>query len=374
MSASIPRCSSAPSATLCQRPLTGFWPITPQPLTTIEKRAITTSLDRKRLAKRPGIVPRDTVAAAARKTLRFHFRRMLEHEAGCIDGRDIEELHDMRVAVRRMRAAVQLFRPYLPKKHAAYLRKDLRHLGRALGPARDYDVMLANLERYRGELPARTNDSLEPLARRWQKKRGKARSAMREYLASNRYRVLKQRIGTYLESERPPIGDGDANGAATAALNALREPLVFEEVPGLLASRYEKVIAYGPSLQGSSLERLHALRIDCKRLRYALEFLREALNAQAEHAIDDLKEAQDHLGEMNDAYVASNVLRKLLEKWQRTADNSACPPATIEALGAYLAYCEGRARAKAQSFPVIWENLTGDVFRQRLHDIMTTPP
>ena len=51
----------------------------------------------------------------------------------------------MRVAVRRMRAAVELFRPYLPKKHAAYLRRDLRRLGHALGPARDCDVMLANL-------------------------------------------------------------------------------------------------------------------------------------------------------------------------------------------------------------------------------------
>ena len=76
------------------------------------------------------------------------------HEAGSIDGSDIEALHDMRVAVRRMRAAVELFRPYLPKEHAAYLRKDLRRLGRALGPARDCDVMLANLEAYRADLPA----------------------------------------------------------------------------------------------------------------------------------------------------------------------------------------------------------------------------
>ena len=338
-----------------------------------EERTIATTSAQKPSQSLPGIVPRDTLAEAARKTLRFHFNRMLRHEAGTIDGNDSEELHDMRVAVRRLRAAVQLFRPYLPKKRAAFLRKELRHLGRALGPARDYDVMLANLERYRGELSTKTSDSLEPLAQRWQKKRDQAHGAMCEYLASQRYRVLKLRIETFLDPDRPPAGRSDANGAATVAQSIPREPLVCAEAPGLLASRYEKVIAYGPTLQGSSIERLHELRIDCKRLRYALEFLREALCAKADDAIDDLKQAQDHLGEMNDAYVASKVLRKLLEKWQRTADNSACPPATLDALEAYLTYCDDRVSTKVQSFPAIWERLTGIAFRERLHVIMTTP-
>lgn len=324
--------------------------------------------------KSPGIVRRDTLADAARKTLRFHFSRMLEHEAGAIDGTDIERLHDMRVAVRRLRAAVQLFRPYLPKEHAAYLRKDLRRLGRALGPARDYDVMLANLADYRAGLPAQPQESLEPLARRWQRKRERAHEAMRAYLESKRYRVLKQRIETFLYPVSPPAAGADTNGAATATLSDLREPLVCAEVPALLSSRYERILSYGPSLEGTSVEELHALRIDCKRLRYALEFLREALCAQAKDAIDDLKEAQDHLGEMNDAYVASKVLRKLWEKRQRATDESVCPPATLEALGAYLAYCEDRARTQAQSFAGIWQRLTGPEFCERLRVIMTTPP
>ena len=313
-------------------------------------------------------MPRDTVVEAARKTLRFHFNRMLRHEAGSIEGTDIRELHDMRVAVRRMRAAVQLFRPYLPKQHAAYLRKDLRRLGRALGPARDYDVMLANLDSYRAATPAQPHDALEPLARRWQEKRERARSALREYLASTRYCALKQRIETFLGPAGPPAA------GAGATLSNLREPLVIAEVPALLSSRYEKIVSYGPSLDGTSIERLHALRIDCKRLRYALEFLREALCVQAADAIKDLKQAQDHLGDMNDAYVASKVLRKLWEKRQRATDEPVWPPATLEALGAYLAYCEDRAGTQAQSFADIWQRLTGPEFRERLRVIMTTPP
>ena len=163
---------------------------------------------------------------------------MLRHEAGSIDGSDIEALHDMRVAVRRMRAAVQLFRPYLPKKHAAYLRKDLRRLGRALGPARDCDVMLANLEAYRAELPAPTQDTFAPLVRRWQRQRGRARNAMVRYLAGKRYRLLKQRIGPLLELVGPPeAASGTLSGQATAP-TAPQEPLVATETPRLITKRY----------------------------------------------------------------------------------------------------------------------------------------
>ena len=299
---------------------------------------------------------------------------MLKHAAGSIDGSDIEELHDMRVAVRRMRAAVRLFRPYLPKKHAAYLRKDLRRVGRALGPARDYDVMLANLEVYRADLPAQTKNAIGPIVRRWHKQRVRARKTMLAYLASYRYGLLKQRVGAFLEDESPMVRSTVTGNGQSLAKAASQGPLVESEIPSLLASRYEKLLAYGPSLHGTSVETLHALRIDCKRLRYALEFFRETLSPQAEAAIEDVKRAQDHLGDMQDAYVAGRVLRKLLDKWQRATDDARCPAAAREALSAYLAHCDERVRTNAHTFPVIWEKLTDFEFRQRLHEIATTAP
>ena len=314
------------------------------------------------------------MSEAARKVLRFHFSRMLKHEAGTIDGGDVAELHDMRVAVRRMRAAVRLFRPYLQKKQAAYLRKDLRRLGRALGPARDYDVMLANLEVYRADLPAQEKEAIGLVVRRWQKQRARARKAMLAYLASKRYGLLKQRVRAFLEGD-PPVAARtvDGNGVLPAT-TPLQEPLVESEIPSLLASRYEKLLAYGPSLHGASVATLHALRIDCKRLRYALEFFRESLPPQAAAAIEDIKRAQDHLGVIQDAYVAGRVLRKLLEKWQHAHDDARYPAAAREALCGYLAHCDDRVRTNAHAFPVVWENLTGLEFRQRMHEIATTLP
>ncbi len=306
----------------------------------------------------------------ARKTLRFHFRRMLKHEAGSIDGSDIAELHDMRVAVRRLRAAVQLFRPYLPKQHAAYLRKDLRRLGRALGPARDCDVMLENLAAYRATLPADGQAALDPLAQRWQKRRARARKAMLKYLASKRYQVLKQRVGTFLASESPHESPSARSNGQSAPYSRKVKPLVATETPRLICKRYEKLLRYGPSLHGASIETLHAVRIDCKRLRYALEFFRETLAPQAKATIEEIKHAQDHLGDLNDAYVAGVDLRKLLKKWQRAEAEARQPAAAQEALGGYLAYCDERVRTNVHAFPVIWERLAGVEFRQRLREIV----
>lgn len=320
------------------------------------------------MAKRPGMAPHDAVSEAARKTLRHYFSRMLRHEAGAINGTDPEELHDIRVAVRRLRATVQLFRPYLPKKQAAYLRKDLRRLGRALGPARDCDVMLANLAAYRAELPAPARQSLEPLARQWQKQRKRARTAMLEYLASKRYYLLKEQLAAIVGPLVAPAGAaGRQNGRPSP-----HEPLVAGETPRLLTKRYKKLLAYGPSLHWASIEHLHALRIDCKRLRYALEFLRETLPPQADDAIADLTQAQDHLGELNDAYVAAKALRKLLKKWQGEKGELRPPPAAREAVGGYLAFCESQVESRVDAFPAIWDRLTGQEFRQRLQEIVAS--
>ena len=89
--------------------------------------------------KRPGILPADTMAEAAVKTLRFHLARMLEHEAGTRLGEDSEELHVMRVSSRRMRMALRVFDEYLDRQAMRPVLKGLRRTGRTLGAVRDLD-------------------------------------------------------------------------------------------------------------------------------------------------------------------------------------------------------------------------------------------
>lgn len=95
-----------------------------------------------------GLEPTDSMAEAGRKVLAFHFERMLEHEPGTRVGEDIEELHDMRVATRRMRAAFQVFGDSYTKKSVKPLLQGLKKTGRALGPVRDLDVFIEKLQQY----------------------------------------------------------------------------------------------------------------------------------------------------------------------------------------------------------------------------------
>jgi len=107
--------------------------------------------------------PTDTMAEAGRKVIGFHFARMLQHEPGTRLGEDIEELHDMRVATRRMRAALRIFGESFSKKKSKPIRKGLKETGQALGAVRDLDVFMEKLAQHRQTLPEAEKAGLDPL-------------------------------------------------------------------------------------------------------------------------------------------------------------------------------------------------------------------
>ena len=99
-----------------------------------------------------GISPDDTLPEAGRKVWLYHFALMLSHEEGTLLGENVEELHDMRVATRRMRTAFDIFSPaFEPKLMKRYL-KGLRTIGRVLGQVRDMDVLLDNAVKYQEKM------------------------------------------------------------------------------------------------------------------------------------------------------------------------------------------------------------------------------
>src|SRR5206468_8594490 len=104
------------------------------------------------VGKTPGVLAEDHIAEAGRKVLRFHLARMIAKEAGTRDGTDPEDLHAMRVATRRQRAAWRIFgeafRPGRTKKH----RNRLREVAARLGAVRDLDVLLEAADAYRADL------------------------------------------------------------------------------------------------------------------------------------------------------------------------------------------------------------------------------
>ena len=317
------------------------------------------------LLKQPGVEPGDPMSEAGRKVLRFHFQRMLHHEPGTRMGEDIEALHDMRVATRRMRAAFQVFGDQYEAKAIAPYRKGLKRTGRALGPVRDLDVFRAKIQTYLHSLPEAQQGSMDGLLLVLEERREVARDRMVAHLDSERYRRLVDEFGTFLETPGMgslPVGLHDSRP---------RPYRVRHVAPTSVYQRLADVRAYDEWVQDADppLTRLHALRIACKRLRYTLEFFREVLGPKTKSVIRKIVVMQDHLGALQDTVVASSILVEYLRWGTWGQDLPQVLPGTEHVVAdpgvsAYLAAQKAEMQHLLETFPKAWRKLQDARFNQ----------
>lgn len=302
-------------------------------------------------ARSPGVLASDPVAEAGRKVLRFHFARMLAREAGTRDGRDPEDLHAMRVATRRMRAAWRVFgdgfRPGRTKRHRAYLRE----IAGRLGAVRDLDVLIAGAEAWQAELPRSDRAGLKPLLAAWRVYRDDARVLLVRDLDSDDHAAFVESFRVFVQTE--------GAGAVTADASA---PHRVRDTAGSRSwAAYERVRAYEPVLRWADVETLHDLRIAAKWLRYTLEFVRETLGPDVALLVPRIVALQDHLGQLNDADVAASMARTFLVE-----HGSDVSPASAAVIGQYLTSRERDVARLRRTVGVPWRGLAGLTFRRRL--------
>ncbi|MGE5250571.1 MAG: CHAD domain-containing protein [Bacteroidota bacterium] len=321
-----------------------------------------------KLLDRPGILADDVIAEVARKTLYFQFQRMLYHEPGTRLGQDNEELHDMRVATRRMRAALRVFGPYLDEKAWAPFEKGLRRTGRVLGRVRDLDVFWEKTQRYLDGLPPERQDELSGLHAVWQAEREKARERLLSYLAGARYAQFKDSFAEFLETPEAgaPPAFGKAGKPRPRRLRHVAPMILYQGLADMLA--FEEWTA-GPEVP---LARLHQLRIASKGLRYSLEFLEEVLGQESKPLVKNIKALQDHLGNLQDAVVASNLLRDFLTwgTWGHDPTKKTPPlpvaPVVAPGVATYLAARQAELQQLPASFPTVWSRIQSPAFKQGL--------
>jgi CHAD domain-containing protein len=325
---------------------------------------------RVRRPARPGIRKSDTMAEAAFKMLRFQFDRMLDHEAGTREGGDIEDLHDMRVATRRMRAALRVFGPYLDADVMRPVDRGLRRTGRVLGAVRDLDVFHEKTMVYLDSLPESRRGCLDPLLAVWQERREHARGALIEYLDGGRYPRFVETFTALLgDPGRASLGFIDDDGEA-------RPHRVAHVLPAVLYDRVAGVWAYDDVITGhdTPLVRFHRLRIAGKAMRYTFEFFEEVLGPDAKPLIGATKDMQDHLGDLQDAVVTCNVLRNFLtwSAWEPPAANARRALTMIVAPGVatYLAARQEELNRLVDTFPEMWVKIRGDGFSTRLAKVV----
>jgi CHAD domain-containing protein len=284
----------------------------------------------ERAAAADGDPPQEHVRVALHTRLRV----LLKHDPGTRSGVDPEDLHQMRVAVRRMRAVLRAARPLLDQGWADGLRAELGWLGRALGPVRDLDVLL---ERLHGEAAALGEPDAAAAGRllaALEEERAEARSAMLDALDSGRYRALLRRV---LAAATSPVPASAAPGRRPAL-----EELVTREFRRLRAG----VRAAGDDPPDAVL---HALRIQGKRLRYTAELVEPVLGTPVRELLRATIAMQDVLGDHQDACVARQRVRDLLHDLGPDAG-----PAVAFAAGRLFEREEVRRQETRGAWPPAW--------------------
>jgi len=303
------------------------------------------------VGKTPGVLAEDHIAEAGRKVLRFHLARMIAKEAGTRDGTDPEDLHSMRVATRRQRAAWRVFgeafRPERTKKH----RGRLRDVAARLGAVRDLDVLIEAADAYRGDLPVAEQRALEPLLAAWRLHRDDARVLLMRELDSDGYRRWLDDYAEFVRHE----------GVAARPVVPTEPHRVRDTAASRIHAAYEHVRSYEPVLRWADVDTLHELRIHGKWLRYSMEFVREALGPEADGLITRVTALQDHLGLMKDADVAAHLARGfLVERAGSISDGESA------AIARYLVSREKEVARLHRTVGRAWRGVAGIAFRRSL--------
>lgn len=293
--------------------------------------------------------PDDTLAVATRKILRRHFQKLLSYEAQVRAGNDAEDVHQMRVATRRLRATLQVLGPAVAPKQAQVFRRRLRAVAGALGDVRDRDVFLEHVHDYSSTLNDERRTGLAPLIEALEHDQRAARKRLLKRFDGRRYARFKQECARFLTASDAPD-----------ELTAIPMPRVRYTAGSAILARYEQLRAYetvvpthGEQIEPEKMALLHEMRIAGKHLRYTLELFADALGSGADAALKPLLALQEHLGALQDIEVALAYAHNI---------SPDLPPALATYADARL---DTSARLLAE-LPALWDRVAGEKYRQQL--------
>jgi triphosphatase len=266
------------------------------------------------------------MAEACRLIWREQLTAMLLNEAGVRYSNNPEYVHDMRVATRRARAAAKLYGEYFRPKAIRRFLRDLRETARLLGAVRDLDVAIDKLVRFGARRNLRITAGLDTTLDTWRARRAAAHAALLRWFDSPRYGRLMASFAEFCAAT--------GAGARQYPLTPNQAPVphqVRHVAPSMILNRFEGVRSFETFVRRDAdvpVEALHLLRIECKYLRYNLEFVHNLLGPQAQRLVADLRRLQQRLGDLNDAAVSKRMVAEVqtggnavdIERYQRAQD------------------------------------------------------
>lgn len=265
------------------------------------------------MAKSKPVIGLDCEANALegiRLLLHSRFEEMFELAEGALNWSDIEGVHDMRVASRRLRSALRDFKPYFKLRKHRRAGDSIKSLADSLGEVRDNDVAIAALEKLAASAPADVALGIEKFAAERRTRREGGRAALANEVADDRLSSLRAEFNASLEvtllsprANKLKTADDQADGSFRA-VGRLIIRARMEELQGFSTSLYHPL----------KTKQLHRMRIAAKRLRYAIELVAECWNKQLDSFAKQVADLQTSLGELHDCDVWIAELGDLLEQ------------------------------------------------------------
>ncbi|HEY9621002.1 MAG TPA: CHAD domain-containing protein [Crinalium sp.] len=244
-----------------------------------------------------------TLGEFAHDIIAEQYRRFSKQEKKVLADKDPEHLHQMRVAIRRLRTALRIFAAAIDLPKAAG-DKRLRHIARELGQLRDLDVQIATLkDDYRPRLSKSEKHLLEEGLDALHQKRRKAFSSVAKLLDHSSYHHLKTAYETWLEC---PSYQLQAQFPLSSILPDLLNPIVSNLLlhPGWFVSV--------DPLSPDNAPTLHDLRKVFKQARYQAEFFASCYGDSFKAWIEEMKTLQDSLGKFQDGQVLLDLMADTL--------------------------------------------------------------
>ena len=291
------------------------------------------------VARAPGFGPDDAFIVFAYAILRREAATLPALKPKVEHSPTPDEIHQLRVAARRLRVALRLFARMLPSRVVARLRTEIRWFATSLGDVRDLDVYGEGFKAYAQTVLPALRGGLSAYELYLRRERAEARQRAAAAFASPRTAAL------FADLERFA-----ATGPSAAAVRRWRSLKVRDAVRRGIRRSVARVCRLGEPLAERPVPKaLHDLRIKAKRLRYELEFFAEVY-PHLKQTAKACKTLQDLLGTHQDAYTANARLRNYSALLRKQASDAGLPPALVELRKSQLAV----ARGVRQSFKEQW--------------------
>lgn len=328
----------------------------------------------------------DSLAAAGRAVMANHAMKLYGHLPGALSGDDPHDVHQMRVATRRLRASLEATAIAYQPDQVSKLRRHLRKLARILGEVRDRDVLLLRLRQDAAATAGDTQlhtvlerieteeqqNELQAAIERLQTERDEAHRELVAELKRKRTARLLQELNDFLLC---PLDQVQAEDDGLPLL-------VRHHAGSALWHEYEAVRRFETVMDTASAERLHELRIAAKHLRYTLELYEPALGETTRSLLKQVTKLQEHLGNLHDADVALAYLGAAsathVTPTAQNMQNGSTPDDTSDAqqqpmsqLSEYIQTRTAERNNLQESAKPLWQQLVGDETRQHLAQMIT---